>query len=169
MFPTCGYIQYQPLYITGWTVLLQYEAIKRLWPKKSLMIPKGNQKTQAKKGRQYNVQAKKDKRTNNDLQNNTPQTKDRAMLIPLKHGSDLHVLHNVKQFLFHTLYPSCYSCDKSCHKTWMKKRTGLCWDNWYSAMSVLHLSLNIYTCTCTQGSAVCGLWRHIQFTLDKLA
>ena len=84
------------------------------------MILKGNQKTQTKKGRQYNVQATKgqtDKRTNNDLQNNTPQAKDEAMLIPLENGSDLHVLHNGKRFLFHMLYPSCYSCDKSCHKT----------------------------------------------------
>jgi hypothetical protein len=136
------------------------------------MIRKGNQKTQIKKGRKYNVQATKgqtDKRTNNDLQNNTPQAKDEAMLIPLENGSDLHVLHNGKKFLFHMLYPSCYSCDKSCHKTWKKKRTGLCWDNWYSVMNVLHLSLSIYSCTCTQGSAVCGLWLHIQFTLDKIS
>jgi hypothetical protein len=37
-----------------------------------------------KKGRQYNVQGKKDKSTNNDLQNITQKTKDRATRTSLK-------------------------------------------------------------------------------------
>jgi hypothetical protein len=45
------------------------------------MILKGNQK----KGRQYNDQRKKDKRTNNYLYNiSTKKTKDRAAPTPLK-------------------------------------------------------------------------------------
>ena len=40
----------------------------------------------SKKDRQYNGQRKKDKRTNNDLQNVTQETKDRATRTPLKTG-----------------------------------------------------------------------------------
>ena len=38
----------------------------------------------SKKNRQRNGQKKKDKRTNNDLQNTTQKTKDRATRTPLK-------------------------------------------------------------------------------------
>ena len=38
----------------------------------------------SKKNRQHNGQNKKDKRTNNDLQNKTQKTKDRATRTPLK-------------------------------------------------------------------------------------
>jgi hypothetical protein len=37
----------------------------------------------------YNDQKKKDKRTNNDLQNTTHKTKDRALRIPVKTGREL--------------------------------------------------------------------------------
>ena len=40
----------------------------------------------SKKNRQHNGQKKKDKRTNNDLQNTSQKTKDRATQIPLKSG-----------------------------------------------------------------------------------
>jgi len=40
----------------------------------------------SKKNRQYNGQKKKDKRTNNDLQNTTQKTKDRVTQNPLKQG-----------------------------------------------------------------------------------
>jgi ribosomal protein L19E len=76
------------------------------------MILKDNQKTQTKKGRQYNVQATKgqtDKRTNNDQQNNTPQANDRAMLISLKNGSDLQ--NNVMASYYNnTVHPVMCKC-----------------------------------------------------------
>ena len=40
----------------------------------------------SKKGRQHNGQKKKDKRTNNDLQNIAHKTKDRVTRTPLKTG-----------------------------------------------------------------------------------
>jgi len=40
-----------------------------------------------KKDKPYNGQKKKDKRTNNDLQNTTQKIKDRAIQIPIKTGS----------------------------------------------------------------------------------
>ena len=44
----------------------------------------------SKKNRQYNGQRKKiNKRTNNNLQNTTHETKDWAPRTPLKHGSEL--------------------------------------------------------------------------------
>jgi len=42
------------------------------------------------KDRQHNGQKKKDKRTNNDLQNNTDKIKDRVTRTPLNY---LHYLH----------------------------------------------------------------------------
>jgi len=42
-----------------------------------------------KKDLQYNGQTKKDKRTNNDLQNITQKTKDRVTRTPLKTGGEL--------------------------------------------------------------------------------
>jgi hypothetical protein len=42
-----------------------------------------------KKDRQHNGQKKKDKRTNNDLQNSTHKTKDRVKRTPLKTGGEL--------------------------------------------------------------------------------
>jgi len=41
-----------------------------------------------KKDRQHNDQKKKDKRTNNDLQNITNKTKDRVTRTPLKPGAN---------------------------------------------------------------------------------
>jgi hypothetical protein len=43
----------------------------------------------SKKDRQHNGQKKKDKRTNNDLQNTTHKPKDRATRTPLKTGVNL--------------------------------------------------------------------------------
>ena len=40
----------------------------------------------SKEDRKHNGQNKKDKRTNNDLQNTTQKTKDRATRTPLKPG-----------------------------------------------------------------------------------
>jgi len=45
---------------------------------------KGVIKIRKSKNRQHNGQKKKDKRTNNDLQNTTQKTKDRATRTPLK-------------------------------------------------------------------------------------
>ena len=61
------------------------------------------------KGRQYNDKKKKDKRTNNNLQNTTPKSKDRTLRTPLKHG----VHRNGKRSLLHILNPSYYSCLRS--------------------------------------------------------
>jgi hypothetical protein len=44
---------------------------------------------------------KKDKKTNNDLQNTTQKTKDRATWTPLKTGGWTQVLQKDKQFLFY--------------------------------------------------------------------
>ena len=44
--------------------------------KKCLKIPKGVLRSRKSKDRHYNGQRKKDKRTNNDLQNITQKTKD---------------------------------------------------------------------------------------------
>ena len=60
---------------------------------------------------------KKYKRTNNDLQNTTQKTKDRATRTPLKPK----VIQNGKQFLLHMWYPSCYSCYKLGDKSLMRK------------------------------------------------
>ncbi len=49
------------------------------------------------------------KRQNNDLQNTTKKTKDRAPRIPLINGGELR---KVKQFLFHMWQPHCYSRHK---------------------------------------------------------
>ena len=43
----------------------------------------------SEKNRQHNGQVKKDKRTNNDLQNITHKTIDRVPRIPLKTGGEL--------------------------------------------------------------------------------
>ena len=54
----------------------------------------------SKKDRQHNGQKKKDKRTNNDLQNITHKAKDRE--------ARTQVLRNGKQSLFHKWRLSCY-------------------------------------------------------------
>ena len=53
----------------------------------SLMTPKGEIRSRKSKDRQYNDQTKKkDKRTNNNLQNTTQKTRDRATSTPLNVG-----------------------------------------------------------------------------------
>ena len=54
-----------------------------------------------KKDRQETGQKKKDKKTNNDLQNTTQKTNDRVTRTPLK-------TREGKQFLLHLRHPSCY-------------------------------------------------------------
>ena len=54
--------------------------------KKSLKIPKGSLESV---NRRRTGQTKKDKGTNNDLQNITPKTKDRVTRAPLKTGDEL--------------------------------------------------------------------------------
>ena len=49
---------------------------------------RGNQNRISKKDRQHNVQKKKDKGTNNDLQNTTQKTKEQATQAPLRHGGE---------------------------------------------------------------------------------
>jgi hypothetical protein len=51
----------------------------------------------SEKDRQHNGQEKKDKRTNNDLQNNTKKSKDRPKRTPLKPGMN----SKGNQFLLH--------------------------------------------------------------------
>ena len=57
--------------------------------------------TRKSKDKQYNGLMKWDKRTNNDLQNNTLKTKDRSTRIPLNTEGDLMCFRMGKQFLFH--------------------------------------------------------------------
>ena len=71
----------------------------------------------SKKDRQHNGQ-KRDKRTNNDLQNTTQKTKDRVTTTPLKTGGELR---KCRQFPFFLWHPSCYSGYKSGDKSWMRK------------------------------------------------
>jgi len=57
------------------------------------------------KDRQHNGQTKKDKMTNNDLQNITQKTKHRATRTLLKIGDELRCSGTVKLLcLFHTTY-----------------------------------------------------------------
>jgi len=63
----------------------------------------------------------KHKGVNNDLQNTTQKTKDRATRTPLKTVDELtQVIQKAKQFLFRIGQPSYYSCYKSGYKsfTW---------------------------------------------------
>ena len=48
--------------------------------------------------RQHNGQKKKDKKTNNDLQNTTQKGKDRAARNPLKTGGELRCSRKVRSF-----------------------------------------------------------------------
>jgi hypothetical protein len=59
-----------------------------------------------KKDRQYNDQKEKDKRTNNDPQNITHTTKDRATRTTLKPWA-ISGTPEGKQFLIHMLKPLC--------------------------------------------------------------
>ena len=61
----------------------QSEAVRYQW---------GNQKRKSKKNRRHN--AKKGKRTNNDLQNTTYNIKDQATRILLKLGENLDALES---------------------------------------------------------------------------
>jgi hypothetical protein len=77
----------------------------------SLKILKGVIKScNTKKERQYNGQKKKNKRTNNNSQNITQKTKDRATWIPLKTGNELKcVLRKDRHFLLYIWHSSWYS------------------------------------------------------------
>jgi len=55
----------------------------------------------SKRDRQYNGQRKKNKKTNNDLQNITQKTKDWATRSPQKTRGWTRVLWKSKQFLLH--------------------------------------------------------------------
>ena len=69
--------------------------------KKSLKIPKGVIRIRkSKKDRQHNGQKKKAKRTNNDLQSITHNTKDRVTLIQLKTGGELGCFGRVNSPIF---------------------------------------------------------------------
>ena len=68
---------------TSWHIpIIKLQCIRRVW-----RYQRGDQNSLNKKDRQYNDQNKKDKRTNNDLQNTTQKTKDRATRTKLKTGS----------------------------------------------------------------------------------
>ena len=69
--------------------------------KTSLKILKGNQIP--RKGHYNGRKKKKDKRTNNNLQNITQKTKDRATRTPLKPGGELRCTERVNNF--------CSTCD----------------------------------------------------------
>ena len=69
----------------------------------------------SKKDRQHNGQEKKDKRTNNDLQNITQKTKDQATRTPLKigegverKGAQVLLIKDTKNMNYMS-YPSRYS------------------------------------------------------------
>ena len=69
--------------------------------KKSLKIPKGVIRIRkSKKDRQHNGQKKKAKRTNNDLQSITHNTKDRVTLIQLKTRGELGCFGRVNSPIF---------------------------------------------------------------------
>jgi len=58
--------------------------------RKSLKIPKPELiRIRTSKDKQHNGQKKKDKKTNNDLQNITHKTKDQVTQTPLKTGGEL--------------------------------------------------------------------------------
>jgi hypothetical protein len=58
--------------------------------------------------RQYNYQNKKDKRTNNGLQNITQKTKDRATRNPQKPREWSQELRNGKHIMLHRWHPSSF-------------------------------------------------------------
>jgi hypothetical protein len=58
--------------------------LQEMTNKKSFKIPKWVFRIRKSKYRQHNGQKKKDKRTNNDRQNTTQETEDRATRTPLK-------------------------------------------------------------------------------------
>jgi len=60
---------------------LQYTMYKKSFEDTKRVIKRCEEKD-----RQHNCQKKMDKRTNNDLQNTTQKTKDRAIQTPLKAG-----------------------------------------------------------------------------------
>jgi hypothetical protein len=73
------------------------------------------------KNRQQNGQKKRNKRTNNDLQNKTIEiTKDRATRTSLKTEDELRCSRKV-QVLVHMWHLSCYSCYTPGDKSWMRK------------------------------------------------
>ena len=57
---------------------------------------KGVIRIRKSKDRQHNGKMKRDKKTNNDLQNNTHKTKDRVTRIPLKTGGELRCSGRVR-------------------------------------------------------------------------
>jgi len=75
--------------------------------------------------RQHNGQTKSDKRTNNDLQNSTQRTKDRATWTPLNYVGWTQVYLKGKQFQVHVWHPSCYSCYKTGQKHRISKKRAL--------------------------------------------
>jgi len=64
---------------------------------------------------------KRNNKTNTDLHNTTQKTNDWATTqTPLK-PVWTHVFRKVKQFLDQFWHPSCFSCCKTCDKSWMRK------------------------------------------------
>jgi hypothetical protein len=62
----------------------------------------------SRRNRKHNGEMEKDKRTNNDLQNTTQKTKDRATGTPLRSGVKLGAPEGY-QFPLHLWHLSCYS------------------------------------------------------------
>jgi hypothetical protein len=87
--------------------------------KKSLKIPKGKSQV-VKRIWTDKTMVQKDKRTNNDLQNITQETKERATRTPVK-SRWTQVLRKGKQLLLHMWHPSCYSYYKPGDKSWTRK------------------------------------------------
>ena len=120
-----------------WPVMLKI--FKMDWRyKKMFEDTKGVIRSHKSKDRQYNGQMKNYKRTNNDLQNITKKTKDRATRTPLKPGWI--------QFLLHMWHPSCYSRYKPGEKSWMRKRLVSNYDKRNISMVVCEVMLiNLYS------------------------
>ena len=63
-----------------------------------------------------------DKRTNNDIQNITQKTTDRATRTILKTGGELRCsVRESSSFMLHMCHPSPYTCYKSRYSSWMRK------------------------------------------------
>ena len=68
---------------------------KERWDYEEFEDTKGVIKIRKSKDRQHNGQLKKEKKTNNDLQNITQKTKDRVTQTPLKTGGELRCSRDV--------------------------------------------------------------------------
>ena len=88
------------IWIKLWCLVRYYHTCSWLSLKEEFEDTKGVIRSRKSKDRQYNDQKKKDKRTNNDLQNTTRKTKDRTTRTLLKLKVWYTHVHVVAKFIY---------------------------------------------------------------------